>query len=64
MNAANNRGYAALHGAAYLGDKDMINFLVSKGAKVDAKSKAGDSAADMARTPNAMTMRFMMVSRL
>lgn len=51
VNAADNRGYTALHGAAYLGDKDMINFLVSKGAKVDAKSKAGDSAADMANGP-------------
>jgi ankyrin repeat protein len=51
VNAADNRGYAALHGAAYLGDNDMINFLVSKGAKVDAKSKGGDSPADMANGP-------------
>ena len=51
MNAADNRGYTALHGAAYLGDNDMVNYLVSKGAKVDVKSKAGDSAADMANGP-------------
>jgi uncharacterized protein len=51
VNAADNRGYGALHGAAYLGDKDMINYLVSKGAKIDAKSKAGDSVADMANGP-------------
>jgi ankyrin repeat protein len=51
VNAVDNRGYTALHGAAYLGDNDMINYLVSKGAKVDAKSKAGDSAADMANGP-------------
>jgi len=51
VNAQDNRGYSALHGAAYLGDNDMINYLVSKGAKVDAKSKAGDSAADMANGP-------------
>jgi ankyrin repeat protein len=51
VNAVDNRGYAALHGAAYLGDNDMINYLVQKGAKVDAKSKAGDSAADMANGP-------------
>jgi len=51
VNAADNRGYAALHGAAYLGDNDMINFLVSKGAKVTAKSKGGDSPADMANGP-------------
>ncbi len=51
VNAADNRGYGALHGAAYLGDNDMINFLVSKGANVDAKSKGGDSPADMANGP-------------
>ena len=51
VNAADNRGYTALHGAAYLGDNDMVNYLVSKGAKVDAKSKAGDSPADMANGP-------------
>ena len=51
VNAADNRGYGALHGAAYLGDNDMINYLVSKGANVDAKSKGGDSPADMANGP-------------
>ena len=51
VNAADNRGYSALHGAAYLGDNDMINYLVSKGAKPDARSKAGDSPADMANGP-------------
>jgi hypothetical protein len=29
----------------------MVNFLVSKGAKVDAKTKAGDTVADMANGP-------------
>lgn len=51
VNAADNRGYTALHGAGFLGDNDMVKYLVSKGAKVDAKSKAGDSAADMANGP-------------
>lgn len=51
VNAADNRGYTALHGAAYLGNNDMVNFLVSKGAKVDVKSKAGDTVADMANGP-------------
>jgi uncharacterized protein len=51
VNAADNRGYTALHGAAYLGNNDMVNYLVSKGAKVTVKSKAGDSAADMANGP-------------
>jgi ankyrin repeat protein len=51
VNAVDNRGYTPLHGAAFLGENDMINFLVSKGAKTDLKSKAGDSAADMANGP-------------
>ena len=51
INAADIRGYTALHGAAYLGNNDMVNYLVSKGAKVDAKSKAGDTVADMANGP-------------
>jgi ankyrin repeat protein len=51
VNAADNRGYSALHGAAYLGDNEMINYLVSKGANVDARSKGGDSPADMANGP-------------
>ena len=51
VNAADNRGYTPLHGAAYLGNNDMVNYLVSKGAKVNVKSKAGDSAADMANGP-------------
>ena len=51
VNAADLTGYTPLHGAAFLGDNEMINFLVSKGAKVDAKSKAGDTVADMANGP-------------
>jgi uncharacterized protein len=51
INATDNRGYTALHGAAYLGNDDMVNYLVSKGAKIDAKSKAGDTVADMANGP-------------
>ena len=51
VNAADNRGYTALHGAAYLGNNEMVNFLVSKGAKVDVKTKAGDTVADMANGP-------------
>ena len=51
VNAVDNRGYTPLHGAAFLGDNDMINYLASKGAKTDLKSRAGDSAADMANGP-------------
>ena len=51
VNAVDNRGYTALHGAAYLGDNEMIQFLVSKGAKVNAISNGGDFPADMANGP-------------
>jgi ankyrin repeat protein len=51
VNAVDNRGFTPLHGAAYLGDNEMVNYLASKGAKVDAKSKTGDSPADMANGP-------------
>ncbi len=51
VNAADSRGYTALHGAGFLGDNDTVSYLVSQGAKVDAKSKAGDSPADMANGP-------------
>ena len=51
VNAADNRGYTPLHGAAYLGNNDMVSFLVEKGANVKAKSRAGDSVADMANGP-------------
>ncbi len=51
VNAVDNRGYTALHGAAYLGDNAMVQYLVEKGANVKAKSKAGDYPADMANGP-------------
>lgn len=51
VNAADTRGYTALHGAGFLGDNDMVNYLVSKGAKTNVKSKAGDYPADMANGP-------------
>jgi uncharacterized protein len=51
VNATDNRGFTPLHGAAYLGNNEMVNYLVSKGAKVNVKSKAGDFAADMANGP-------------
>jgi ankyrin repeat protein len=51
VNAADKLGYTALHGAAYLGDNDMVKFLAGKGGNVAAKSKGGDSPADMANGP-------------
>ena len=52
VNAADSKGYTALHGAAYLGNNDMVNYLISKGANIKAVTKAGDSVADLANGPN------------
>ncbi len=51
VQATDNRGYTALHGAAYLGNNEMVSYLVSHGAKIDARTKAGDTVADMANGP-------------
>ena len=51
VNLADQRGYTPLHGAAYLGNNDMVNYLVEKGANVKAKTKAGDTVADLANGP-------------
>jgi uncharacterized protein len=51
VNAADARGYTALHGVAFRGDNELVRFLVSKGAKTDVKTKAGDTIADMANGP-------------
>jgi ankyrin repeat protein len=44
-------GFTALHNAAARGDNEMILYLVSKGAKVDAVSKGGTTVVDMANGP-------------
>jgi ankyrin repeat protein len=41
VNAANDRGETALHGAAYRGANSIVQYLVDKGAKLDARSKQG-----------------------
>src|SRR5262249_6744259 len=51
INAADGKGYTALHGAAVRGGNEMINFLISKGARIDAVTKNGDTVADMANGP-------------
>jgi ankyrin repeat protein len=52
VNAADSQGYTALHGAAYRGDNELVKFLVSKGAKIDARNKRGWSVTDMANAPS------------
>ena len=52
VNAVDVNGYTALHGAAALGDHEMVEFLVARGADVDAINEAGNSPADMAFGPS------------
>jgi uncharacterized protein len=39
VNARDNIGYTALHGAAFRGDNDMVLYLVSKGGDITARSQ-------------------------
>jgi ankyrin repeat protein len=41
VNAANNAGLSALHGAAFRGWNAAVKALVDRGAKLDAKDKQG-----------------------
>lgn len=51
VNATDIYGYTALHGAAYRGDNDMVRFLVDHGARLDFRSKRGQTVTDMANGP-------------
>jgi ankyrin repeat protein len=51
VNAADSRGYTAIHGAAYLGNNEMVNYLIEKGADVKAVAKDKNTVADMANGP-------------
>jgi uncharacterized protein len=44
VNGANDIGDTAIHGAAYVGANDIVQFLVEKGAKVDAENVYGQTA--------------------
>jgi ankyrin repeat protein len=51
VNAQDVTGYTALMGAAWRGDDDLVKLLVSRGAKLDARTHRGWSATDMATGP-------------
>ncbi len=51
VNAADATGYTAVMGAAYRGDNEMIEYLITKGARLDGKTKRGWSVTDMANGP-------------
>lgn len=40
VNAKNDKGYTALHGAAYVGDNPLVEYLISRGADVKARASA------------------------
>jgi ankyrin repeat protein len=44
VNVAGQYGWTALHAAAYQGLNDVIEYLVSKGAKIDQKDEFGQTA--------------------
>ena len=48
INQQDDQGYTALHGAAFRGDNEMVQYLVQHGARMDIKSKKGYTATDMA----------------
>jgi uncharacterized protein len=41
VNAANNDGLTAMHGAAYMGSNLLVQFLVDHGAKLDVPNRRG-----------------------
>jgi ankyrin repeat protein len=51
VNAAADTGYTALHGAAYLGNHEMIAYLMDHGADIKAVAKDKNTVADMANGP-------------
>ena len=51
VNEYDHEGNTALHHAAARGDVEMIQYLVSKGANVQAISREGRTTADMANGP-------------
>jgi ankyrin repeat protein len=48
VNAANDVGYTALHGAAFRGANDVVKLLVAKGARLDVKNQDGRLPVNMA----------------
>jgi ankyrin repeat protein len=51
VNTGDDRGYTALHGAAYLGNDEMIHYLIDHGADIKAVAKDKNTIADMANGP-------------
>ena len=52
IHAVDNRGQTALHGAAYTGSEPIVQFLLDKGAQVNAKDKSGETPWSLAMSLN------------
>lgn len=48
VNAKNDVGYTALHGAAFRGANEVVKLLVAKGARMDVKNQEGKLPVNMA----------------
>jgi len=48
VNAVNDDGYTALHGASFRGAANVVELLVEKGARMDVKNKEGRMPINMA----------------
>ena len=53
VNAANDEGDTALHGAAYRGSPEIVQILVDNGARLDVRNKAGWTPIQIANGDNA-----------
>ena len=51
LNQVDELGFTAMHGAGFVGDLAMIQYLADRGAKTNVKTKAGDYPADYANGP-------------
>ena len=51
VNSRDHNGFTPLHHAAARGDNDLIMYLMSKGADINAVSRRGQTVADMANGP-------------
>jgi ankyrin repeat protein len=52
VNATQRHGYTPLHAAAENGDIELIDLLLDRGARIDARTDDGRTAADIAEKAN------------
>ena len=51
VNARDYNGFSPLHNAAARGDRELIEYLVGRGADVTVLTRKGETTADMANGP-------------